>query len=117
MNFLEILQQYQSIIASYDVIEFHNEESVSNLKIKIRLIDASFLWIREIRRNNKLIAYSYYWMDAENKIITGWDNAPHHKEIKTFPHHKHVGKTVEPSDQKKLDDVLNYIQSLIENKI
>jgi len=25
----------------------------------------------------------------QNKRIIGWDNAPHHKHVKTYPHHFH----------------------------
>ncbi len=31
--------------------------------------------------------YRYHLMNKENLIIGRWDNAPHHKEISTFPHH------------------------------
>ncbi len=33
--------------------------------------------------------YRFQYMDAENELIFRYDNVPHHKEIATFPDHKH----------------------------
>ena len=27
------------------------------------------------------------------QLIIRWDNAPHHKQIQTYPHHKHLGES------------------------
>ena len=40
----------------------------------------------------------------------GWDNAPHHKEVNSFPHHKHLGSKVEPSNERNLSEVLKFIR-------
>lgn len=34
--------------------------------------------------------YTYHYQDSENQIIFRYDNAPHHPQITTFPHHKHI---------------------------
>lgn len=67
------------------------------------------MWIREVAFKDHVFAYSYYWLRSDNSIIIGWDNAPHHQEIETFPHHKHIGKNVESSQETSLDQVLTYI--------
>ncbi|MHA1673098.1 MAG: toxin-antitoxin system TumE family protein [Promethearchaeota archaeon] len=41
-------------------------------------------------------------------LIIKWDNAPHHKELITFPHHKH-SPTVKESYSINLEDVINEI--------
>jgi len=33
--------------------------------------------------------YSYHWQNKNGKMIIRWDNDPHHKNLKTYPHHKH----------------------------
>ena len=33
--------------------------------------------------------YSYHLQNSESKMIIRWDNAPHHTNINTFPHHIH----------------------------
>ncbi len=42
-----------------------------------------------------------------------WDNSPHHRNIKTFPHHKHVGDKIELSHEIKLEEVLIYIDKIL----
>ena len=39
-------------------------------------------------------------------LIAGWDNATHHPEIKTHPHHVHTPEDVNESSIRNLDDVL-----------
>ena len=38
--------------------------------------------------------YSYHWQDKNQKLILRWDNSPHHKDVLTFPHHKHQNEEV-----------------------
>lgn len=33
--------------------------------------------------------YRFHWMDQNKKLRRRWDNAPHHPEVATFPHHIH----------------------------
>jgi hypothetical protein len=42
-----------------------------------------------------------------------YDNAPHHPEIITFPHHKHIGSAdrLAPADQPSLSQILIEIES------
>lgn len=42
--------------------------------------------------------YSFHWQTAEGHLRKRWDNAPHHPEVSTGPHHLHVGcaSRVEP---------------------
>jgi len=41
------------------------------------------------------------------------NNAPHYKNIKTFPHHKHTKKGIEESFETTLEDVLSVIEKKI----
>ena len=43
----------------------------------------------------------------------GWDNAPHHKGVKTFPHHKHIGDRVEDSEERDMRNVLEFIKNFL----
>ena len=51
--------------------------------------------------------------DKNGNIIIRWDNAPHYKNIKTVPHHKHTKNGVEESDEVCLEDVLKYIENYL----
>ncbi len=50
--------------------------------------------------------YRYQYMDRENNLLFRYDNAPHHQNIITFPHHKHISGDVREHFEPTLDDVL-----------
>ncbi len=52
------------------------------------------------------VKYRYQYMDQQNSCLFRYDNAPHHDEIATFPHHKHKGEAIESSLEPTLFDVL-----------
>lgn len=112
-DFVKIIQEYNEIVESIEKIEIAVEESISKLKSKLRLFDGTILWVREIRTGKELEAYSYYWLRPDETMIIGWDNAPHHKEIESFPHHIHKDNNVEPSKQKTLREVLGFIREFL----
>jgi hypothetical protein len=47
------------------------------------------------------LKYRYQCMDDKQALLFRYDNAPHHREIRTFPHHKHdphqIGESSEPT--------------------
>jgi hypothetical protein len=51
--------------------------------------------------------YSFHWQDAGGQFVKRWDNAAHHPEVSTHPHHIHEGAEAnvlahEPMDAQKL---------------
>ena len=80
---------------------------------KVILDDFSILYIKEVWKGQKLLKYSYYWFTANNKLIMGWDNAHHHNELKSFPHHRHKESGVESSTEKNLEDVIEHIGKIL----
>ncbi|KAF5419558.1 MAG: hypothetical protein C5S44_10650 [Candidatus Methanocomedens sp.] len=57
--------------------------------------------------------YRFNLSDSKGKLIFRYDNAPHHKEIPTFPHHKHLGTQVKPSEEVGLEEVISEIEIMI----
>ncbi|HEY9247009.1 MAG TPA: DUF6516 family protein [Candidatus Methanoperedens sp.] len=53
----------------------------------VHLTDSSILHIKERYRNGSLIKYSYHNIRSDKFIR--WDNVPHHRNLETFPDHKH----------------------------
>lgn len=89
---IDIIKDFHEIIHSCSIlIENEGESKKSELKLKIILKDNSILVASEVYINeiNKR-KYSFHWMHPDPSIIVRWDNALHHKQIKSFPHHKHV---------------------------
>jgi hypothetical protein len=84
-----------------------DEETVKLLKIKADVFDGSILFINEMHTES-FQKYSYHWQEANGNLIMRWDNKPHWPDLKTFPHHKHIGDKdkAEPSHRVSLDEVL-----------
>ena len=53
--------------------------------------------------------YSYHWQDQNGSMRIRWDNAPHHDDLRTFPHHKHTPQ-LEESMEMNLEDVMKEIK-------
>ena len=60
--------------------------------------------------------YSYHYMNKENELIFRYDNAKHHRKIKTFPHHKHTKSEVIESKEPNIKEVLHEIEKHITAK-
>ncbi|MCX7093950.1 MAG: DUF6516 family protein [Methylobacter sp.] len=52
------------------------------------------------------IKYRYHYMDEQQVMVFRYDNAPHHVEVDTFPHHKHEGGDIKSCVEPNLYDVL-----------
>ena len=61
--------------------------------------------------------YRFHYMDERNNLISRWDTAPHHNELKTFPYHVHLPDCVKESKRVTLLDVLDKIESDIVAKL
>ena len=57
--------------------------------------------------------YRYHYMDTDNQLIFRYDNAPHHPEVATFPHHKHTSLDVAESAEPILTTVLAEVEKEI----
>ena len=75
-------------------------------------IDKSVLF-HKVYFSYNIHKYSYHWQDSNANLIVRWDNSPFHKEIETFPHHKHEGEDVLPSLEIWFEDILAFISSKI----
>jgi len=57
--------------------------------------------------------YRFQFMDSHNQLTFRYDNAPHHFELSSFPHHKHVPSGVIESNPLHFAKVLNEVESII----
>lgn len=103
------LLKKSEIFSDIEVLEFVDEETVQLLRIKATLRDVSILYITELHTTNYQ-KYSYHWQKANGDTLIRWDNAPHYKELKTFPHHMHKGSRVLPSHRITVDEVIEEIK-------
>ncbi len=86
--------------------------SVEQFKAVVQLADGSYLHINEVWIGGELRKYAYYQVTPADQVIRGWDNAPHHPEVSTHPHHLHLHHTgVQASEVHSLADVLNVLET------
>jgi len=57
--------------------------------------------------------YRFHYMKPHGQMLFRYDNAPHHPEITSHPHHKHISENVIPSRELSLNDVLDEISAII----
>ena len=79
----EIEEAYGTRVLRIVPLELDGE----TLRLILFLQDGTSLRVAEQWRGSVLQRYSYYWLTSANDLRIGWDNAPHHTSISTFPHH------------------------------
>lgn len=57
--------------------------------------------------------YKYHFRNSQNNMIFRYDNVPHYPEFDSFPHRKHIGKNVSPSNEPLFYDILKEIDQQI----
>jgi len=110
-----IIEQYSQIISDYEIIDWESEPTAYRFKARIVFTDGSFLAIKDylISESRK---YAYHWQNKEGNRIIRWDNAPHWKNIDTYPHHRHENSEIFSSTEVTLEDVLNKINHIIQSE-
>jgi len=73
-------------------------EKVAIYRYRLTMIDGSLLELTERlveeRETLSIKKYRHHWQSRDGQLIKRWDNAPHHPEIDTFPHHLHNGSEI-----------------------
>ena len=59
--------------------------------------------------------YRFHFMGSTDKMVFRYDNAPHHPEVSTHPHHKHIQGEKRPKQSREigLRDVLSEIEEMM----
>ena len=99
-----------------DFKEFSSDEGM--VRRQLLFLGGYILTFMEyIQTGKERPKYRFNLSDGKGNMIFRCDNAAHHKEISTFPHHKHVSTEVKPSKEIRLAEVLSEIESTILTKI
>jgi len=108
------LEQHTSI-ASIEIVEVLASDDFNGiLRCRVHFWDGSFLSIHETVSTELAypvrIVYAYSYI-RNDQCAFRYDNAPHHPDIITFPHHKHIGEDkIAPTDQPAINQVLSEIE-------
>lgn len=70
-------------------------EKIALYRYRLNMRDRSLLELTErlveVKGTLSIKRYRHHWQNHDGQVIKRWDNAPHHLEIDTFPHHLHDG--------------------------
>ncbi|MDF1557222.1 MAG: DUF6516 family protein [ANME-2 cluster archaeon] len=81
------------------------------LKIQIRLLNGWKLHVWE-HATPEFQRYAYH-VSKGTQLIVRWDNAPNHRQIRTFPHHKHVKEEILESEEMSIEVILKELEKMI----
>jgi hypothetical protein len=108
---LQFLEGNRSI-NSFEIIDFRQFDTGFYLKLVVEFVNGTTLHAKEyfdvLERN-----YSFHWQNKKGSMILRWDNAPHHPNIITYPHHKHTKSGIAPSREITLEQVIMFIEKEI----
>jgi len=90
------------------------DPSTGWFKIRVYLGEDTLVDIYESHVEGSLYRYSYALIIGDKRIL-GYDNAPHHPGVETFPRHRHVAGRVEPLEDPSLEAFLEEARKHIEH--
>jgi len=104
---IEIETNFSESVTRIVPVELDGE----TLRLVLHLRDGTNVRVTEQWSGSLLERYSYYWLTPTNELKVGWDNAPHHTRLETYPHHKHVGRkeNLQPSSETNLEEVMKVV--------
>ena len=87
--------QAKPFVVSFDTVVEVALMDIGRYRYRIRFDNGDMLEMTErfmVKENQiKVLKYSFHWQDTNGNIRKRWDNAPHHANLATFPHHVHDG--------------------------
>ena len=102
-------------VRKFTVVQEQVKEEVGLYRYRLDLTNGDVLEAFErffVRRGRvEVLKYSFHWQDRDSLLIARWDNAPHHPDLSTFPHHIHDGveENILPHEPVRVADVLRLV--------
>lgn len=121
------IETVEKLIASTPIIlssnlqkHFGPDAKTVYIKGNIIFIDSSVLEIAifaaETPNAIRFDKYRFHYINNQGQVVFRYDNAPHHPEISSFPHHKHTPDEISESTVPSLKNILNEISTVIIKK-
>jgi hypothetical protein len=94
LRYLKALLALENQVTCLNIIREESQGDSGLFRYRLDLQDGSLLEIFErfhVEAGNVTVTkYSYHWQSSDGALLKRWDNAPHHPEIATHPHHVHL---------------------------
>lgn len=102
-------------VVHWQVVREEAQGNVGLFRYRLTLRDGGLLEMFErfriVEERLQVAKYSFHWQDADGQLCKRWDNAAHHPEIPTHPHHVYDGAeaNVQPHGPISTEEVLAII--------
>lgn len=109
------INSYSHVVENYQLNEKVYSEVLGFIEGELFFPDESrlaFAEVKDIEQPSK-IKYHYHYMNKNDETIFRYDNAKHHTEIMTFPHHKHLPDGIVESSEPEINLILTEIEAII----
>lgn len=114
--FYNTVREFSDVVAGYNVSEYRRYGSAMAFVAKVEFIDGSVLFIKDYLFIDGKRKYSYHWQDKSGVLLSRWDNAPHHREIVTHPHHRHLkNNEVAASTERNLPEIFLVVREALKD--
>jgi hypothetical protein len=104
-------------VVQWMIVREEAQGDLGLLRYRLTLQDGSLLEMFErfqlVEGRPEISKYSFHWQTANGELRKRWDNAAHHPEILTHPHHVHEGveASVLPHNPTSAEEILASITS------
>jgi len=106
------------LVARWTVLREEAQGDRGLFRYRLTLRDGSLLELFELFQIEdeqvRVGKYRFHWQDTAGQLRKRWDNAAHHSELLTYPHHLHDGAeaNVLPHQAVSAEQVLNVIAAI-----
>ena len=80
-------------VVESSITKDQRSQHIGIIEGKLLFTDGSslrFIQFVDVKGSMEIYKYTYHYQDRRGNLIFRYDMAPHHQEISTFPHHKHI---------------------------
>jgi hypothetical protein len=119
MTITEYFAQIRQLMQTLTGVRFETyveqvfTERRGNVRIRVRFTGGALLEVSEAivipEAEAEWLSYRYHFQEADGSLVFRYDDAPHHPEVKSFPHHKHTTEGIVESDHPSLGQVIQEI--------
>ncbi|MBI3599478.1 MAG: hypothetical protein HY097_02420 [Nitrospinae bacterium] len=118
-DFEKTIDSNPIILSSNIQKHFGPDGNTAYLKGSIVFIDSSCLELAIFIKAHGTVSidkYRYHYMDKQRQMFFRYDNASHHPEVPSHPHHKHIENNVISAHLPTLKGILDEISAAILKK-
>jgi hypothetical protein len=104
-----------TVVATYSLDTVQLSPNTGYVEGEITFIDGSrlifFEFLRQTAAGLDREKYRYHFVDISDQLVFRYDDAPHHRRVATFPHHKHLPPSVTDSSAPGFAEVLAEVEA------